>query len=88
MNLRKYTKITVLCEADLFLAGHSLGTISRELNIPLSTVSWHLIHPLREIDERRWLKVREKLLRFARDSKRASVEELAIFVLAKCKPDE
>jgi hypothetical protein len=72
----------------LFLAGHSLGTISRELNVPLSTVSWHLIHPLREIDERRWLKVRKQLLRFARDSKRASAEELAISVLVRCKSDE
>lgn len=70
MKLRKYTEQDVLYEAELFLDGATIRTIAQVLNIPKSTVSWHLIKPLRTIDLSLYKQVRKQLNRYAKSQQR------------------
>ena len=70
MKLKKYLPQTIKAEARLYLDGKSLPVIAKALGIPLSTVSWHLIYPLRYIDHDLWLKVRKNLLKYAKNYRR------------------
>lgn len=80
MQLRKYTKEQVIKEADLFLTHNwTLRQVSRHLGIPHSTVSWHLIYPLKQIDYSKWITVRTKLYKYAKSHKRAEDEAQHLF---------
>ena len=79
MRLRKYTPEQVKQEANLFLSGKSLKEVSRELGIPHSTVSWHLIYPLKQIDYSRWATIRTKLYKYTKSHKRAEYEAQHLF---------
>lgn len=70
----KYSELIIKTEAYLFLQGYTLNQVSETLNIPNSTVSWHLIHPLFSIDFDMWLKVREILRPRAHDRERVKEE--------------
>lgn len=74
-RLRKYSRQDIKQEAQLFLHGDSIPTISRKLGIPVSTVSWHLIHPLRRINYPAWLTIRYKLIPRAKNLERKIYEE-------------
>lgn len=74
-NLYKYSDDTVIKEADMFLSGAKLSDISAVLHIPTSTISWHLMHPLMKLDFDKWVQVRKKLNKFAKDRHRADMEE-------------
>lgn len=75
MQLRKYTKEQVIKEADLFLTRNwTLKQVSRHLGIPHSTVSWHLIFVLRELNYDKWVQVRTRLHCYARNAIRAQEE--------------
>ena len=78
MKLVKYSSTDIRTEAQLFLGGKSIPTIASILNIPVSTVSWHLIHPLKDIDYTAWIAIRYKLLNRAVNKDRQEREELAI----------
>lgn len=76
MKLQKYSEQTVIEEAKLFLSGNTLHTISSIiLCIPLSTVSWHLLKPLRYIDNHLWVQVRNILDKRAKDPERRAAYE-------------
>lgn len=79
MSLKKYTPEQVKQEAVLFLSGKSIRVISRELSIPRSTVSWHLIHPLKQIDYSKWVTIRTKLYKYAKSRERAEDEAQHLF---------
>ncbi len=70
MRLRKYTERDIITEAEMFLNGANIRTIAQILNIPKSTVSWHLIKPLRTIDLVLYKQVRERLNKFAKSQLR------------------
>lgn len=70
MKLRKYTERDIINEAELFLKGTNIRTIAQILNIPKSTVSWHLIKPLRTIDLSLYKQVRKQLNRYAKSQLR------------------
>ena len=74
-NLYKYSEDTVIKEADMFLSGAKLSDISAALHIPKSTISWHLIHPLMKLDFDKWVQVRKKLNKFAKNKHRADMDE-------------
>ena len=78
MKLLKYSDQTVIAEADLLLAGHTLQQISEVLKIPISTVSWHLIYPLFFLDYTKWVKVRKRLNKFAKSELRVYNEYLFV----------
>lgn len=78
-KLVKYTNDTVIAEAELFLSGMKLHAISQHLCIPLSTVSWHLIHPLEYIDYDLYIQVRSQLNRYAKNQKRQLRDETLIY---------
>ena len=78
MGLLKYTVNDIRKEAEMYLAGKSIPSIAAELKMPVSTVSWHLIHPLKDIDYRAWVVIRCKLLNRARNKDRQECEEFAI----------
>lgn len=78
MNLYKYSEDTVIKEADMFLSGAKLSDISAALHIPTSTVSWHLMHSLMRIDFDKWVDVRAKLDKFAKDKQRVHINNLFI----------
>lgn len=61
MSLYKYTSDTVLQEADLIIAGNKLREVSALLKIPISTVSWHMLNSLKQLDLTRYEKVRVRL---------------------------
>lgn len=77
-NLYKYSDDTVIKEADMFLSGAKLSGISAALNIPKSTISWHLMHPLMKLDFDKWVQVRKKLNKFAKDKQRVHINDLFI----------
>ena len=76
--LYKYSDDIVIKEADMFLAGARLSDISAALHIPKSTISWHLINPLMRIDFDKWVDVRAKLDKFAKDKQRVHINDLCI----------
>lgn len=65
--MRKYSDEQIKMEAKLFLEGNSIRKISDKLNVPKSTISWHLIHPLKRIDFESWIIIRSKLIGSAKD---------------------
>lgn len=69
---KKYTSEDILVKANMFLAGYNLKRISNTLNTPISTVSWHLIYPLKEIDYATWMRVRDKLDKYAKNKSRVT----------------
>lgn len=71
---RRYTKEHVKHEAELFLSGSTLSEIAECTHTPLSTVSWHLIHPLYDYDIELYIKVRAKLLTRCKDESRRTRE--------------
>lgn len=81
MALRKYSPETVITEADMLLSGMKLSDISQALDIPMSTVSWHLIYPLRYINFDKWARVRKLINKFAKNKSRAHSD----YLLAKSK---
>lgn len=75
---RRYSKEDVLREAELYLAGKSIPDISKELKTPFQTVSWHLMHPLRNYDYSAWIVIRNQLLHRAKNMKRKEQEQSEI----------
>ena len=69
-NHRRYTREDILAEANMLLTGRTIMQVSKILNAPASTVSWHLIYPLKEIDYFLWKKVRTRLDKYAKNKKR------------------
>lgn len=63
MELSKYDLEIVIQEARLLLEGQNLHQISKELKIPLATISWHLLFPLKVMDYPLWIQVDEELRR-------------------------
>ena len=59
---RKYTDDDILVETKEYLkGGMKLVDVARMLHIPISTLSWHLTYPLRDIDHTLWEEVRIKV---------------------------
>lgn len=87
VKLNKYTNDCVEREAELYFTGYTITAIASRLNMPRSTVSWHLIFPLKEINFRYWLRVRQKLHDYAKNPIRATEEskELSQFWGAETK---
>lgn len=77
-KLQKYTKETVIQEADLFLQGYPIRRISKTLGVPRSTISWHLIKPLKDIDSHLWVRVRERLNKYAKNKIRRAEDQVFI----------
>ena len=75
----KYTDREINLEAILFISGKSILEISKLLKIPSSTISWHLIHPLKKINYTAWLTIRYKLLRRAKNTDRLIDETNEIY---------
>lgn len=69
-NRRKYTQEDILAEANMFLSGNTIKQVAVALKVPVSTVSWHLIYPLKEIDYATWMRVRVRLDKYAKDKSR------------------
>lgn len=69
-NHRRYTQEDILAEANMLLSGRTIIQVSKILSMPPSTVSWHLIYPLEEIDYYLWKKVRAKLDKYAKNKSR------------------
>lgn len=70
---RKYTNGDILAEAKEYLKdGMKLTDVTRVLYVPLSTLSWHLTYPLRDIDRALWEEVRIKIY----ESKRANARRM------------
>ena len=80
----KYKPQDVIAEADLFLSGHTLVNISNKLDIPVSTVSWHLIYKLEQIDPEKWVNVRKYLNKFAKNKIRAEKVKYLIEFYENC----
>lgn len=74
MKLVKYTDRDVIIEAKLVLKGFTMRDITELTGAPKSTISWHLIHPLKYIDFDLYTKVRRKLNKYARDLQRKNQE--------------
>lgn len=66
----KYSNQDVINEADLILAGYTLDRASAQLCIPISTISWHLCYKLFDIDFIKWIDVRERLDKYAKNKQR------------------
>lgn len=67
----KYSDSDVLYEAYLFCVEcKSMLEISRYLKVPRSTVSWHLLYPLKDIDYMLWTEVRRKCIKHAKKPRR------------------
>lgn len=49
-KLYKYSEEVVKAEAVLVLANKPYSYVSRVFGIPLSTVGWHMLHALKDID--------------------------------------
>ena len=59
---RKYTDDDILVETKEYLKDDmKLVDVARMLRIPISTLSWHLTYPLRDIDHTLWEEVRIKV---------------------------
>ena len=59
---RRYSEEDILAEAKEYLKdGEVLESVARTLRVPLSTLSWHLTYPLRDIDHTLWEEVRIKV---------------------------
>lgn len=59
---RKYTDDDILTEAREYLKdGVKLKDVARTLRVPISTLSWHLTYPLRDINHALWEEVRIKV---------------------------
>lgn len=70
---RKYTNGDILAEAKEYLKDDmKLTDVTRVLYVPLSTLSWHLTYPLRDIDRALWEEVRIKI----HESKRANARRM------------
>ena len=67
---RRYTTEDILAEANMLLTGRTIIQVSRLFSTPPSTISWHLIYPLKEIDYALWKKVRARLDKYAKNKKR------------------
>lgn len=80
MRLKKYTEEQIKQEAELFLSGKNLKQISTELGIPYSTVSWHLIYPLKQIDYPKWVAIRTRLYHYAKSYERVIDEAQYLFL--------
>lgn len=76
--MKKYSPKVIKQEAQLYLSGKTIPAIAIELGIPISTVSWHLIHPLSKIDYRAWIAIRYRLLHRAKNARRRDYEEFMI----------
>lgn len=86
VRFTKYTEETVLQEAEMFLNGCTIPEIGRTLNIPKSTVSWHLIKPLAAIDMDIYIKVRERLNKYAKSEVRFNRDLALISIYYKHHP--
>lgn len=64
MTKRKYTRYAendILKEACMFCKERvSIAEIAKRLRVPRSTVSWHLLYPLKNIDYSMWVAVRKE----------------------------
>ena len=58
-KLKKYSTDTIRAEALLILSNKTYTYVSRELGIPLSTVGWHMLHALKDIDPFLYKQVRQ-----------------------------
>ena len=59
---RKYTDDDILTEAKEYLKDDvKLKDVARTLRVPVSTLSWHLTYPLRDIEHALWEEVRIKV---------------------------
>ena len=59
---RRYTEEDILAEAEEYLKdGVRMQDAADTLSIPLSTLSWHLLHPLHSVNRGLWQRVREKV---------------------------
>lgn len=62
---KRYTEEDILVEAKEYLKDDArLVDVAKTLHMPLSTLSWHLLHPLRDIDFALWAEVRAKTYKF------------------------
>lgn len=73
-----YSDQHILAEGALFLCGFSVSQISKLLDTPRSTVSWHLIYPLKTLDYPSWIKVRAKLIKYVKNKARIREEQCLI----------
>lgn len=74
-NHRRYTSEDILAEANMLLTGRTIVQVSKIFHMPASTVSWHLIYPLKDIDYYLWRKVRAKLDKYAKNKSRVIKHE-------------
>ena len=64
---RRYTEEDILAEAEEYLKdGVRMQDAADTLNIPLSTLSWHLLHPLKNINYNMWVAVRKRCFMYAK----------------------
>lgn len=57
-KLRKYTEEILRAEAVLILSNKTYEYVGRVFGIPLSTVGWHMLVALKDIDPYLWKQVR------------------------------
>lgn len=69
-NRRKYTQEDILAEANMFLSGNTIKQVAAALKAPISTVSWHLIYPLKGVNYSVWVRVRVRLDKYAKNKSR------------------
>lgn len=69
-NHRRYTQEDILAEANMFLSGNTVKQVAVTLKAPVSTVSWHLIYPLKDINYSVWVRVRVRLDKYAKNKSR------------------
>lgn len=73
---RRYTDDDILTEARLFCElNMSIADIAKSLGIPLATVSWHLLYPLKNLNYRMWITVRYRCFAHTRKPERYLNEE-------------
>lgn len=63
----RYTESDILKEACMFCKEHiSIVEIAKRLQMPRSTVSWHLLYPLKNINYSLWVVVRKECFTHAK----------------------
>ena len=73
---RRYTDDDILTEARLFCElNMSIADIAKSLGVPLATVSWHLLYPLKNLNYRMWITVRCRCFAYTRKPERYLNEE-------------
>lgn len=73
---RRYTDDDILTEARLFCElNMSIADIAKSLDIPLATVSWHLLYPLKNLNYHMWITVRYRCFAHTRKPERYLSEE-------------